>query len=30
MRQRAMQEITEQATILNNQKIDFGKEINEK
>jgi hypothetical protein len=30
MRQRAMQEITEQATILNNQKIDFSKEINEK
>jgi hypothetical protein len=30
MRQRAMQEITEQATILNNQKIDFAKEINEK
>ena len=30
MRQRAMQEITEQATILNNQKIDFAKKINEK
>jgi hypothetical protein len=30
MRQRAMQEITEQATILNYQKIDFAKEINEK
>jgi len=30
MRQRTMQEITEKATILNNQNTDFSKEFNDK